>query len=158
MAMTVNEALLQKLGKWKPSGRQTLAADAAGWSVAVTADRGDELGCLVWDLTVSRSPAPAEGVAVREWADRVAGRARGLMENLKLVEVDAERRQALLRSDEPTRRGDDIFYYEVLLTGGGSGSVRRFQGGRPNGRREQVPFALTHEVLAKLSGDLTCDK
>ncbi len=152
--MTLNEALLQRLSKWRTAARQTLDVGGDGWAVSVAADRSDDLGCLVWDLAVRRATPPAEPVAVRDWAERLARRTTGLLEHLKLLEVDAERRQALLRSDEPSRRGDEVFYYEILLGGDGAASVRRYQSSRNGGRREQVGFALTHEALAKLVGDL----
>jgi hypothetical protein len=44
----------------------------------------------------------------------------------------------------------------VLVSGDGGSMVRRYQtpqAGQP--RRQQVPFALTHEALGKLVGDLT---
>jgi hypothetical protein len=156
--MTLDETLLQKLAKWRPTGRQTLevaAADAA-WRVSVSADRCDELGCLAWELTLRPTTAPAGPVAVRDWAERVAARATGLLEHLKVVEIDAPRGLAQLRSEEPARKGDDLFYYELLLGGNGNVSVRRFHAHRsPGTRREQVAFALTHEALAKLVRDLT---
>jgi hypothetical protein len=88
----------------------------------------------------------------------VADRATGLLEDLKVVEVDRPRGQALLRSEAPVSRGEDLFYYEVLLTATGAANLRRYSA--PNqgpGKREQVAFALTHEALAKLSRDLTAE-
>jgi hypothetical protein len=153
--MTLNETLLEKLSKWKAAARQSLHAAADGWNVAVAADRSDDLGCLVWEVTVGRADPPAEPVAVCDWAERLSRRATGLLENLKLLEIDDGRRQALLRSDEPSRRGDVVYYYEVLLNGDGSASARRYHAPRTGGRREQVGFGLTHEALAKFVGDLT---
>jgi hypothetical protein len=155
--MTLASILLEKLAEWRPApGRQTLEAADGPWAVAVTADRGDQLGCLVWELALRRT-APAESPRpVRDWAERVARRARGLLESLKVVEVDAGRDAAVLRSDEPDRRGDEVFYYEVFLKGDAEATLRRFRGSRQAaGRREQVPFAVTHEAIAKLVGDLT---
>jgi hypothetical protein len=154
--MTLNEILLQKLADWRPTARQTLTVAEAGWNVAVSADRCDELGCLVWEVTFTRTAPNEAATPLRPWADRVAERATGLLENLQLLEVDPLRNQAQLRSDEPAQRGPDVFYYEVLLNGNGDASVRRFRAGRQGGqRREQVAFALTHEALAKLVADVT---
>jgi len=125
--------------------------------VSVTADRSDELGCLLWETTTRRSAGPREE-PLRAWADRVAQRVTGLLEPLAVVEVDVQRDEAILRSDEPARRGDDLFYYEVALKGAGEAAVRRYHSSsQPGTRREQVPFALTHESLAKLLGDVTAD-
>jgi hypothetical protein len=161
--MTLEAKLLEKLAKWRPgTGRQTLnVPEGGGWATTLTADRCDELGCLVWELAVRRS-APLTGgdaAALRAWGDRIAGRARGLLETLKVVEVDAERDEAILRSDAPAAKGNDRFYYEVHLKGIGVAAVRRFRGAvGGTGKREQVAFALTHEALAKLAADLTAEK
>src|SRR5262249_22519771 len=101
--------------------------------------------------------APA-GNSLSAWAERVAGRVTGLLEPLKVVEVDAERGEALLRSDQPTQRGEKLFYYEVLLQNTTAASVRRYRALPGNGRREQVAFALTKEALAKFVADLAADQ
>ena len=51
--MTLENTLLENLAEWRPpAGRRTLTVpdEAAAWSVSVTADRSDVLGCLVWEL------------------------------------------------------------------------------------------------------------
>ena len=158
--MSLAETLLEKLADWRPPGRQTLAVapEGAGWTVAVTADRCDEVGCLLWELTLRRTSPPAGGWSVGAWAERAAGRVTGLLEPLEVLEVDTLRDEALLRSDEPAHRGEQLFYYELLLKGSGEALLRRFQAA-PNGqaRRQQVTFALTHEALAKLASDLAAD-
>jgi hypothetical protein len=162
--MTLNETLLAKLAEWRPGrGRQTLnVPDAgAGWSVSLTADRADELGCLVWEMTLRRAaPLPGgDAAALRAWGDRVAARARGLLESLKVIEVDAELDEAILRSDSPAAKAEDRFYYEVHLRGTGQAGVRRYRGSlAATGKREQISFALTHEALARLAADLTAEK
>lgn len=155
--MTLDAVLLEKLAEWKPeAGRQTLAlpGEGGGWGVSLTADRTDPLGCLVWELAVNTSGPDGD---LRAWADRIAGRVTGLLETLKVVEVDAGRNEAILRSDEPRARGDDRHYYEVLLQGTHAATVRRYRGQRTGGKREQVAFALTHEAIAKLVADLTAE-
>ena len=156
--MILDETVLQRLAEWQPpGGRQTLnLPTAAGWSLALTADRHDELGSRVWELTLQRSRAPA-GAKVADWAQRVADRATGLLELLQVVEVDAPAGVALLRSQEADRRGDRLSYYEVLLKYATEASVRRYQALADGGKREQVAFALTNEALAKLVADLTAD-
>jgi hypothetical protein len=80
----------------------------------------------------------------------------GLLEPLRLIESDAESDTALLRSAAPQRRGDDLFYYEVELKSASAG-VRRYQSSATGAARQQVAFPLTHEALAKLTGDLTAE-
>jgi hypothetical protein len=162
--MTLAKTALQKLSNWKHPGdqRRTLvvAEEQSRWNLTVSADRCDELGCLVWELAFQRNagPAAADAVGLRAWADRVAGRVTGLMETLRVVEVDAPRLEAQLRSQSPLVRDGQEFYYEVLLRAAGTASVRRYQAASPGQQRQQVLFPLTHEVLAKLAGDLTAEK
>jgi hypothetical protein len=156
--MTLNEALLEKLADWRcDSGRQTLtvAHPESGWTAAVTADCADRVGCGVWEFTLTR-PGAAPEADLRGRAKRVAARVTGLLEPLRLVEVDAGHDAALLRSAAPKRRGDDLYYYEVELKSGAAG-VRRYQGSTTGATRQQIAFPLTHEALAKLAGDLTAD-
>jgi hypothetical protein len=155
--MSLDALLLERLAKWRPdSGRQTLdVADAAGgWSASVTAECVDVVGCRLWELALRR-PAGTPSVDLRSRAEQVCQRVTGLLEPLRLLEVDAGRNVALLRSEQPGQHGDGRFYYEVLLEADGGSSVRRFQAPRPGEpRRQQVAFTLTHEALGKLVRDL----
>jgi hypothetical protein len=156
--MSLDELLQAKLAEWRPdTGRQTLtlADEAPGWKAALTADCSDQVGCRVWDLTLSReTPVPD----LRAWAARVAARATGLLEPLSLLELDAAQNTAVLRSQAPAKRGEALHYYEVLLRGQGEANVRRYQATRDGTRRrEQVAFALTHEALGKFVRDLTAE-
>jgi hypothetical protein len=122
--------------------------------VQLSADKADTLSCLVWELSLIRSGDAPEGLTLRAWAEGVAKRATGLLEPLKLLEVDDARGEALLRSDSPAKKGECVAYYEVRLFGTGRAAVHRFTANRTESGREQVAFALTHEVLAKLAGDI----
>ena len=156
--MTLTESLLPKLSEWRPAGdgRHSLAVaiPEAGWTANLTADRADSLSCLVWELTLARTGDAPDGFALKTWAEGVAKRATGLLEPLRVLEVDAPRGEALLRSDSPAKKGERLAYYEVKLFGTDRAIVRRFAGSRAESGREQVAFALTHEVLAKLAGDI----
>ena len=156
--MTLAEALLAKLAKWRPdSGRQTLdvAHPESGWAVAVESGHVELLGGRLWDVSV-RPLRPAASADLRARAEQVAARVTGLLEPLRLVEVDDARGLAQLRSDKPGNWGDGQFYYEVLLQADGGTNVRRYQApAADQPRRQQVPFTLTHEALAKLVSDLT---
>ena len=157
--MTLEDTLLQRLADFGPqdSGRQTITVsdDETGWSVALTIDRNDNLSSAIWEM-IERSPRPLSdaGLSLKTWAEKVAGQVRGLLEPLCVVEIDDTRDEALLRSDEPTARKSDRYYYEVLLKGAGQAEVRRFKGTTERGKRQQIPFTLTHETVAKLAGDL----
>jgi|SRR5262245_49184951 len=156
--MTLAEKLLRKLSDWQPAGdgRHSLSAafPDAGWTAHLTADKADTLSCLVWEFTLSRTGSPTEGLTLRSWAEAIAKRASGLMEPLKVLEVDEVRGEAVLRSDSPAKKGERVMYYEVRLHGLTLAIARRFAATRTASGREQIPFALTHEALAKLADDI----
>jgi hypothetical protein len=157
--MTLADNLQAKLASWRPSGegRHSFAAafPEAGWAAHLSADHNDVVGSLVWEFALTRTADAPPGLTLAGWAAGIAGRASGLLEDLKLIEVDDPRQEAVLRSDDPTVKGDVAAYYEVRLHGLTKAVVRRYQANRAAGtRREQVAFPLTHEVLAKLAGDI----
>jgi hypothetical protein len=157
-AMTLDEILLQKLAKWRPdSTRQPLEVSDpnSGWTVRLDAECVEQVGSRLNELSLGRT-TPLEGVDLKARAEKIAGRTTGLLEQLRLVEADGQAGSALLRSSAPSKRGDSVQYYELLLNQGGSGSLKRYEASQePGTRRHSVPFALTHEALAKLVGDLT---
>jgi hypothetical protein len=97
--------------------------------------------------------------SLKERAEQLASRITGLLEPLRLIEVDDTRSVAQLRSQNPLTRDDERFYYEVMLQGDGTTQLRRFQAvpapRTDAGKRQQVAFTLTHEALAKFVADLT---
>ena len=154
--MILAELLPGRLNEWRPSGEGRHSwseTDAAsGWTVHITADRNDSLGCLAWEIELSR-PNAVSGLTLRTWAERIAGHVGGFLEDLKLLEVDDTLNEAILRSDEPTRRGAEVTYYEVRLTGLTRAVVRRFKADTSiASRREQISFAVTHEAIGKFVG------
>ncbi len=156
--MMLSEVVLQRVADWRPTGegRRTLGIpdEGRGWSVAITADQHDKLSSCLWEVVLSAT-TPSAGRSLHDWAHQVADRARGLLESLKVVEIDGPRDEAILRSDEPAGQGDQVAYYEVLLQGNRRATFRRYHASRQgHHRREQVPFTLTHEVLAQLVSDL----
>ena len=127
-------------------GRSTLNVDEGGSSIAVTADRNDEMGTMAWEVSVKR---PANSVdSVKGWANRCAERVTGLPEPLKVLEIDDKRDEAVLRSSKATRRGDSRYYYEVVLKGTTEAHLRRYQA--TGTRRSQVAFPITHEALGRV--------
>lgn len=153
--MTLSESLLPKLSEWRPAGagRHSMTHTAAGRTIGLTADRADSLSCLVWELAVA--PAEPTTVVLRDWAAAVAKRATGLVEPLTVHEIDAARGEAVLRSTAPSAKGAALAYYEVKLHADGRAVARRYHGSKAAPGREQVAFALTHEVLAKLAEDVS---
>lgn len=151
--MTLENKLLERLADWRPDGRAALSVSDAerGWSAEIVADVNDQVGCKVWEVVLSR----ATPVELRAWARHAEQQGAGLLEQLRLLEIDPDRQVALLRSRGPSRRGEDLFYYELTLAGSGEGQLRRFRGRRDGSKRQQIAFALTHEALARLLHDLT---
>jgi hypothetical protein len=157
----MTDTLLNNLGEWRPAGAGPHSFGHAlptGWTVNVTADTADTVGCRLTEVSVSRPAESATAAELTQWAVRTAGRVTGLLEPLKLVEVDATRSEAVLRSETPARKGDDVQYYELLLRGTHAATLNRYQAPRTGpGGRKAVPFALTHETIAKVVGDVTAE-
>ena len=153
--MTLGEQLLRKLASWRPdTTRQTAAVEDAqtGWKVSVTADSVDTIGARLWEVRLDRTAPLENAPPVPQQAHRIADRVTGLLEPLRVVEIDGEAGPAQLRSATPARQGDTVSYYEALRHADGATRLGRYQASA--GQREQVPFNLTHEALAKLAGDL----
>lgn len=156
--MTLAEILQPKLADWRPAGegRHSWSEQFPehGWTVTVAADRTDSLGCLVWELSLTRTAEPLNE-SLRTRTAAIASRISGLMEPLTLHEVDDARGEAILRSARPTKKSTSLQYYEVKLLGSNDAILRRYEVAATAGaQREQIPFALTHEVLSKVAGDL----
>ncbi len=155
--MTLGETLHKSLSDWPANtdGPHERTATADGWTAKVKAAAIDSVGSRLHELELTRTAPAPDGASVGGWADGVAKRVSGLLERLKVHEVDATHDRAVLRSDGPTVKGDVAGYYEVVLTGTDRATVNRYQADRAAGtKREQVPFTLTHETTAKLADDI----
>lgn len=154
--MTLENTVLQKLGEPATiAGRHEFHVPdtEGGWNVYLTVDRRDDLSCLLWDLTLRRTAQADADLA--GWASGISERTLALTERLKVIEVDAGRKEALLRTT-PVQRVEKTFYFEAMLHGTEAITLRRYLAPRDVGeRREQVSFALTNETLARLVGELT---
>ncbi len=150
--MTLENTLRHQLSNPEPGGFHVSHGD---WNVTLTAEKNDSLSCALRDLTLERNAPIQEELPA--WAARVAERATGLIEPLKLIEVDQPLGKALLRSAAPTVKDGKSYYYELLLerTTRTVANLRRYAGGRNGGdRREAVAFVLTHDAIVKLVTDL----
>src|SRR4051812_33909451 len=132
MSSNLAEAVQRSLSEWKPTGGsyQTLSQSFpdAGWNLTVTFNRVEGLGGSVWELTLDRTGAAPEGLTLKVWADRVANQVSGMLERLRVHEIDTANGIALLRSDGPQVRGTARSYYEVTLNDVTKATLRRFQG------------------------------
>src|SRR5262249_15622766 len=114
---TLDDLLLQRLAEWRPDTTPAVlqvADPAAGWAAALEAEAVDGVGCRLRELALTRS-APWAGDGLKDRAAKVAATVTGLLEPLALVEVDAPRGVAQLRSAAPRRKGDTLSYHELTL-------------------------------------------
>lgn len=161
--MIPNDLLLQKLAEWRPDTPDsvlTVEQSGSTWRASFRAERIETLGGSFSEIVLTRTadfPLTEAGsaTALRDDATRIADRVTGLLEPLRLIEVDGDRSVALLRSEAPARRGNSRLYYEVLRNGDGRTSVLRYEAEQGSSKRRSVPFTLTHEAVAKLVADLT---
>ncbi len=150
--MTLEKTLRHQLNNPEPGG---FHVSLAGWDITLVADRQDSLSCSLKELTLVRN-APIQE-ELHAWATRLADRVTGLMEPLKIVEIDQPLGKALLRSEAPATNDGRAFYYELLLERmtRASATLHRYAGDL-NGveKREAVPFVLTHDAVVKLASDI----
>jgi hypothetical protein len=150
---TLDEVLLQKLARWRPdSQRQPLElTHDSGWGVRLTADAVDEIGVRLWELSLTPTQPRSGPLSLTERAGTLANRVNGLLEPLRVIEVDEK---ALLRSATPAQRGGDRLYYEIMLQDDGSVRLHRYRWSSELPKREQIAFTLTHDSLAKFVQDV----
>jgi hypothetical protein len=148
--MTLENILRQQLNDPEPGG---FHVQADGWNITVAAEKKDSLSCALNELTLEKARPVQE--ELRAWAMRIADRATGLMEPLRLIEADAKQGKAILRSDVPAQCDGKALYYELVLIrdARSSATLRRFAG-QFGEKREAVPFVLTHDAIVKLASDI----
>jgi hypothetical protein len=154
--MTLGEMLQQKLASKPGTAPQTVTVEDAGSGARAEAEveACDTFGCRLRGLRVQRGSA-GQHEPLPQWAQRVARQASGLLEPLAVHEIDPTRGEARLRSQSPTRKGDEVQYYEAVLNNAGQASLHRYRASHdPHRPREMVPFTVTHEAAGKLVDDL----
>jgi hypothetical protein len=129
-----------------------------GWTVTFNTEAREALCSSFRDVIFQRDVQQDAGDP-RAWAERIGRTVTGLLEPLKLMEVDAGQNIALLRSAAPTPNDPGLDYHEIELHGVNKAVVRRFRGFQEAGKkRAQIPFTLTYAALAKLIGGVTAEK
>lgn len=154
--MTLDARLVQKLNDLPPlqGQRQHLEFAFPGLAgrVALDVETLEQLGGALWELTVEPETAPTRPLLDHTRA--LAARLTGLLEPVALLECDAPRGVALLRSAQPLRQEQNVLYYELLVRADGHATLRRYTAAARATTRQQVPFVLTKEALAKIIADL----
>ncbi|MFO0878812.1 MAG: hypothetical protein U0840_15830 [Gemmataceae bacterium] len=154
--MTLDETLLQNLANWRPAGpgeKLSVAPPDSDWKIEIQAQAVDGVGARLWEVVLDRRSSTTDLRPLEDQAQYIASRVTGLLEPLRVVEIDILAGLAQLRSEAPATRGASRFYYEVVRHTGGRTEVRRFESAG-SARRERVLFSLTHEAIAKLATDL----
>ena len=152
--MSPTDALVQSLDSWQPigPGPHTHTAAQPGWKTTVTADANDSLATKATEVSIARTGPAPDGSTLRGWAESIAAKPAGLPEKLAIHEIDIDAGVAVLRSAEPTRKGDSVGYYEATLTGTDEAKLRRYTANTADRTpREATPFVLTHESIAKVA-------
>jgi hypothetical protein len=152
--MTLAKALQSKLAEHPSSTPLQVQVSEGPWTATVDARSGDAHSVLADEIRLERS-APADG-SVQRWAASIASRVTGLLEPLKVLEVDAATERAVLRSATPSSKDGEPVYYEMNLAATSKATLNRYQGTYEAGKKRQpIPFALTHEAIEKLVNDCT---
>lgn len=150
--MTLAKKLRQNLTDPAQGSAGTVSASDGPWTASANTPHRDKVGAEIDEITVERS-APGPG-SVKSWADSYAGGNTGLLEPLKVQEVDSGLDQAVIRSSPPAKHDGNTDYYEVKMHGTQKASVKRYRAGE-KGQRESIPFALTHDSIGKVVDGLT---
>ena len=137
-------------------GRVAFETGTSRWTLSYDSDGLDGIGGRFRQLRLDRNAGTStQPLDVRGAV--TAQRLTGLLESIKLVEVDHVRQVAQLRSASPAVRGTARQYYELQIQGADSITLQRYQFDSGAGARQAIPFSLTYDALAKLVDDLTSD-
>jgi hypothetical protein len=150
-----SENLTQKLSEMTSVDGAT-SFELPGWTLTLDTERSDSLGCKLNTLRLyaTGGDQPLSQEKLAQWSKNLASCVTGLLEPLRVLEIDATQGIAQLRSDKPSASGDIVLYYEVILTANRTCDLNRFRGYvAENKVREKIPFTLTHEVIAKFAQD-----
>ncbi|MGL6075399.1 MAG: hypothetical protein ACRC8S_14680 [Fimbriiglobus sp.] len=150
--MTPAEQLQQSLGN-STSADFSLPVPGTDWQARVRADATTPIAHRYQSLEWER-PTSEGSRSVGDWATGLPGKVTGLLEPLKVIEVDDDRQHAILRSEAPTERGSKRGYYELELTSPDHAKLSRYEADSTTHTRQPVPFTLTHEVAGKLISDV----
>jgi hypothetical protein len=117
----------------------------------------DRLALAFRTLTAQHNDLVGAPISTLETvAADLASRISYLLEDVSPVEIDSEGVRVQLRSSPPSRDGDTIRYYELLLRSqDGSASLVRYEAVRGLPGRHAIPSEVTREVFGRLVDDLT---
>ena len=117
-------------------GKEVRFEDVRPFVVDVYADRLREA-----IIVGRRSVATAAGIDASTRATCLSNLGGSLLVSYGITQDRAERDEAILRSDNPTAKAEDRFYYEVRLKGTGVADVRRHRGSLAGTGKRDAPRA-----------------
>jgi hypothetical protein len=132
-------------------------ANEGNVSASVTLTDNDRLSHLASEVSIkssgggTRRKTASTSVTAQRKAETFAERATYLTEPLRFVETDAGG-TAVLRSKPEAMQAPRTPYFEAQVTATAL-SLRRYQPHTDKPGREQIPFCVTDEVLARIADD-----
>ena len=144
--MTLEKLLRRKLSEAPAANERhdfMVTDETSGWSLHLTADRRDAWSTVAWELNLRRPPAQGD---VAAWAQNVVAQTGGLLEALRVVEVDKlHDRACSCEPATPSEQDDKLAYYELILQGTQSVAMCRFQGRNASGKARADPVSRAHQ-------------
>jgi hypothetical protein len=144
----LTQAILKEAAMKRPLPLEAHAQDGQVSATAKLVDH-DRLGNLAESVAVRSDNAASS--STRSKAEDFANRATYLPERLGFVETEADG-GAVLRSTPQTMRGKNSEYFEAKV-GDNEMSLERFKPRDSGGGRDNVPFHVTDDTLARIADD-----
>lgn len=151
--MTLENTIRESLAGWRPNGEgpHTRSIAFGDVSVELAAAQCDALAARLWSLRVTRHLSETDSAGdLADRAARLANRVTGLLEPLRVYEVDRLGDRALLRSATPDQSDGATQFHELLLSGRLEAELKRYRVEAGESKRSAVPYTLTHEVIGKV--------
>lgn len=161
--MTIGKQVVEQLrqiasGAAAPSDGTPLVVTDQAYHAQVSFSDRDRYSLALHELALgSDAPAPADTHAyLSAAAAAVARRLSFLEEPLAVWELDGGECSAQLRSSPPLREGDDISYWEVVLTAGAQTSARatRYRWTPDMTEREVIAYPATFALIGRMTDAL----
>jgi hypothetical protein len=154
--MILENTLARNLAEAFAQGRGplwcTLTDSHSQATIQLELQENDRLGCRLREIRIARNRT---GTDLAQEAERLAKRVTGLLEKLKIHEIDQGLGIAVLRSDTPAVQGDSRSYFELTLSSDRV-TLKRWRSSCAISGRTPSDFTITHEALTKLLNDLIC--
>jgi hypothetical protein len=113
----------------------------------------DRLSFMIEEIVLQNTTNHFSIEQLKQRADRLIGRVTYLLEDFQLVEMDGHSGRVQLRSRAPQKDDRYLSFYEMLLSGDGRISLRRYKHDQESQLRSATPMHFTEELLVKLLND-----